>query len=449
MDRKIKRYKTSFKFDNSNLNYQVMFRKKRNDLNKKENQTSPKDLWMLMPFSEKNPYKIRPDNSRFECGDSSFRGALTALQTYGVASLQTVPYQMQDCCDKVSGIGDENNKIAKWRLIARNYDNRKEGMTIDNFKRYINNNYPVIFGGSPIGARFMGWRGSRVFEFDDFDKTNPHSSGHAMILVGYDDCRQAFRVRNSWDSDWGDEGSIWIDYNYFINSFCDDAFIAVLYDDDNLDPSPNSGRDMMISFALDIEVEGNEGYHKLTFDICNSGDSIITPDKEWMIACMLYNAKNAKEHYIISYDFVSSRFQEREHLVERNDVLCGHDIYVNFKLSPKTLESKTFEYQLPDSLNGKYYIAIVADVMDAIDEANERNNFWFIGDENGEPLLFDNGKMLNKPATLINDDSILPDPFSDHPNQTLVKPGNLNTYTPGEIKRLIQCELNKRITPIE
>lgn len=36
--------------------------------------------------------------------------------------------------------------------------------------------------------------------------------GHAMLLVGYDDQRNAWLVRNSWGTAWGDQGHVWIDY---------------------------------------------------------------------------------------------------------------------------------------------------------------------------------------------------------------------------------------------
>lgn len=36
---------------------------------------------------------------------------------------------------------------------------------------------------------------------------------HAIVLVGYDDAKHAFRIQNSWGPDWGDQGRAWIDYN--------------------------------------------------------------------------------------------------------------------------------------------------------------------------------------------------------------------------------------------
>jgi C1A family cysteine protease len=41
--------------------------------------------------------------------------------------------------------------------------------------------------------------------------------GHCMVIVGYDDKRQAFLVRNSWGS-WGLNGHCWIPYSYICNT---------------------------------------------------------------------------------------------------------------------------------------------------------------------------------------------------------------------------------------
>ena len=38
--------------------------------------------------------------------------------------------------------------------------------------------------------------------------------GHAMTVMGYDKARQAFLVRNSWGTGWGDEGHCWMPFAY-------------------------------------------------------------------------------------------------------------------------------------------------------------------------------------------------------------------------------------------
>lgn len=46
--------------------------------------------------------------------------------------------------------------------------------------------------------------------------SGPAVSGHALLLVGYDDLRQAFKARNSWSAAWGEGGYVWLGYDTFI-----------------------------------------------------------------------------------------------------------------------------------------------------------------------------------------------------------------------------------------
>lgn len=55
----------------------------------------------------------------------------------------------------------------------------------------------------------------------------PHESmlgGHAVLLVGYDNVRKLFKVRNSWGSDWGDGGYFWMPYDYVCDPDLADDF---------------------------------------------------------------------------------------------------------------------------------------------------------------------------------------------------------------------------------
>ena len=56
-------------------------------------------------------------------------------------------------------------------------------------------------------------------------KRNPRWTNHAIILCGWDDAKGAWLLKNSWDTGWGENGFMWIEYgcnlvgegaNYFI-----------------------------------------------------------------------------------------------------------------------------------------------------------------------------------------------------------------------------------------
>jgi C1A family cysteine protease len=67
---------------------------------------------------------------------------------------------------------------------------------------------PVIFAMS-VGPAFNSFRGDGVFDTFEF---GAETTGHSMVLVGYDDTRGAFRLMNSFGPNWGDDGYAWISY---------------------------------------------------------------------------------------------------------------------------------------------------------------------------------------------------------------------------------------------
>lgn len=53
------------------------------------------------------------------------------------------------------------------------------------------------------------------------------AGGHALLMVGYDDAKQAFKFRNSWSNQWGQKGYGWIPYEYITNPNLSQEFFAI------------------------------------------------------------------------------------------------------------------------------------------------------------------------------------------------------------------------------
>ena len=47
---------------------------------------------------------------------------------------------------------------------------------------------------------------------------------HGIVICGYDDAKNAFKVINQWGTTWGDAGYSWIDYN-FLKSVSSNLFV--------------------------------------------------------------------------------------------------------------------------------------------------------------------------------------------------------------------------------
>jgi hypothetical protein len=410
------------------------------DLADPANQTSPKDLWAAIPTSDKG-------SSSNRCNGTNFEPAFDALIADGAASLAEVPYYTgnKDKCDaQKSGRGV--NKLANYRKIASNTNS--SSMTPENFKGYLNAGRPVAIGAK-LGDNFKKWKSSSPISADTYKSVGEHAY-HAMALVGYDDSKNAFRVRNSWGkTDWGDEGSIWVDYDFFCKSFCFAAFVAQ-------NPNASSfasagmvdGYDLLALSADDYDYvpdddddDDVEFTRTFEYEVFNSGTRDILPSQKWTVTLLYYNAKNANEYKVIFDDYYTNEFGAGDGYYEEAEdwsLVGGWWNNMTLKKGESVGSDYVINYVMP-KINGDYYLVVMADSWDVISEVNEDNNFFFITAEGGKPLHYVNGVITNRTKSAIQRSSVNKQPalFSNTEHQTAVVPGNLNAYTPTEIKTML------------
>ena len=414
------------------------------DLSKASNQTSPKDLWMAIPSNKKGA----------NCEGTNFEPALDALIESGVASLSSVPYSGLGNCNGTK-TGDGNNKLSNYRKIAASSSMKRttedNGLTPDNFKGYLSAGRPISIGAK-LGDRFMEWSNSSVISSDTYNNPGMQHAYHAMVLVGYDDDKHAFRVRNSWGSSWGDNGSIWVDYDFFCNSFCFAAFVAqnvggVGVGTGGVDPDDlTNGDDLLAYDAIDVKDPDDAGRRVCAYRVYNSGTTFISASQDWTVVYMYYNAVNANDYGIIYEDVYTDKYGGNKGDYGNLPAGVSEALYGGFwnnvdVASGQLVAAENFPngtvvtYPKLTNLTGKYYLVVLVDAYDVIREDNEDNNFYFITADNGKPLEFENGEIKNmSPPAKSNK---VPTLFCNTETQTPVKPGNLNAYTPAEIRTML------------
>lgn len=134
--------------------------------------------------------------------------ALDMLSEQGVCQFEDMPYNEDDWTTLP---GEKQKLVAKpyridfWRQV--NTVGTKE------IKAQLSAGYPVVIGAS-ISREFQtdGFAQKAAFIWKD---PGVSIGGHCMLLVGYDDAKNAFKVMNSWGTEWGDNGFGWIDYQIF------------------------------------------------------------------------------------------------------------------------------------------------------------------------------------------------------------------------------------------
>lgn len=424
------------------------------------NQFSPADLWMSMGSDSKGT----------GCDGSSFEPALDVLQRRGITTLQNAPYSSIRCDEAPpqSWTNDAANyKILNYRTI---YDT---DLTVENLKSHLAQKQVVAFGAR-LGDNFMSWTGDGVISSDTYLQPGMQHAYHAMALVGYDDNKGpngAFLVFNSWSTKWGNEGCIWVDYDFFIKSFVYGAFVATV--DNNVEPNDDneinpddltSGSDLASYHAFDMPLQ-NGGYgvnRQVYFNIYNTGTANITSTSRWSIVYMYYNAFNANDYGILAHLYFTDEIpagqivDNSQYYIEyvvNKDVPSGRNIAAAVFDQPD-YEYLYMNYYLPP-ISGYYYMVVMADPFNCVQESNEQNNFFFITNEFGYPYYFQGGYPMGSPGTrsegqrleMVGKRML---EAGELPTHTPVNKDNRNAYTPDEIQNMLlkrkqSGELEKRI----
>ena len=104
---------------------------------------------------------------------------------------------------------------------------------INRIKFWISRGYPIVIG-MEIDQAFQADGESKFEKQSDgrlvWKKYNDNSRlRHSMLICGYDDNINSFKVLNSWGSGWGNQGYIWIDYSFFKVAVVNPLLIPSIY----------------------------------------------------------------------------------------------------------------------------------------------------------------------------------------------------------------------------
>jgi hypothetical protein len=415
------------------------------------NQFSPKDLFWSIPGDLKGA----------DCNGTGFEPALDVIQSRGIATLATVPYDgLGDCTSSpqsgwTSEAGD--HKIENYRKIDIN---------VISLKDYLAKGRPIAIGAK-LGDNFMSWNSEAVLSSDSYNYNGQHAY-HAMVLAGYDDSKGingAFRVINSWNTVWGDRGYIWVDYNFFVNEFCFAAFVATNKKQEGYDPGNTvvNGTKDLVGWELndyDYPEWEDPTVRAITYNVYNVGDETIEAREDWNILYVYYNAYNAEDYGILVYDYYSDdygNYGEDGELTEEMGPIYGESNWwnhINVPGGQSVAEalyndpeaSFSWVYQMP-VMEGYYYLVLIADGFDAIKEHDEANNFFYFTEENGDPIYIKDGiiqgSMAQKASSYLKSTTPeRPGKYAASPSPTAQRPHNLNTYSTDEIRAMLEHHRN-------
>ena len=177
---------------------------------------------------------------------SSIPAALELIKTQGVATLKTMPYG-----DYRQQPGTQAKQEAA-QFRAESYE-RLDGANTAALKAVLAAGNPIVAGMYTF-ENFLAYSGG-VYS----SATGANLGGHAMVVVGYDDGKNAFKIMNSWGDRWGEKGFVWYSYKLYAEK---NHTSMVLYDKPNNTPAtsypPNSLTASAGAYADRIQVSWDE-----------------------------------------------------------------------------------------------------------------------------------------------------------------------------------------------
>lgn len=138
---------------------------------------------------------------------STIRNAMKSLAKYGVPPEQDWAYVVSNFDDKPPKSAYQD---ALGYMIA---DYQSVDQNLDHIRQAISTGFPVVIGIQVYQSFETAVNGKIPMPAPN----EKLLGGHAIVLTSYDDSKQVFGFRNSWGSDWGQDGYGTLPYQYVLD----------------------------------------------------------------------------------------------------------------------------------------------------------------------------------------------------------------------------------------
>lgn len=171
------------------------------------NQQKLQDFMPSRKFLYYNERLLEGDTSQDD--GATIRDAVKALAQYG-----TLPEHYWPFSEDVRKAPDQASYQIAIKNVVTSYEAVQQSHTF--IKAAIQSRHPVIFGFLvPQSFEEESVASTGVMQASaDTERT---VGGHATLVVGWDDTRKAYLIRNSWGPDWGIGGYFWMPYEFLLD----------------------------------------------------------------------------------------------------------------------------------------------------------------------------------------------------------------------------------------
>ena len=149
-------------------------------------------------------YNLTKVNSDCSSG-TAFVITLNLLVDKGVCNWESMPYSSSNGCS-ILPTSTQDTEAANYKIpvFSRIYNFDRTAI-----KSMIVDKHPILTGVS-IDQNFRNAYPGYIW-----NNYSGFSGDHGIVICGYDDAKHAYLAINSWGTNWGDAGYIWIDYDFF------------------------------------------------------------------------------------------------------------------------------------------------------------------------------------------------------------------------------------------
>ncbi len=287
-------------------------------------------------------------------GGSYISDALDLAVNLGVSTLASMPYSHLDYTTQPSAAALEEAsqyKAARWSRVNDTAQ----------IKAALANRKPVVCGIAVYESLVNLYGDDSVYN----TISGQNLGGHAVTIVGYDDNKfgGAFKIINSWSTNWGDDGFFWLPYSFASQGIMREAYVLEDVENGSIpddteqtesEPDYNTLPNLTVSsWHADYDPRPN-GSGTLTYEVINNGSGTAPLGAD--INLMLSDNDNitSNDYYVV--------YEENPY-----DLLPGGSVYRD--------SDNALSFNFPDQIeSGVYYMALWVDDLDEVEESNENDN---------------------------------------------------------------------------
>ncbi|MCU0846990.1 MAG: C1 family peptidase [Spirochaetes bacterium] len=140
------------------------------------------------------------------CNGGWYGRVFDYLMRNSAATEQSIPYKNRNSACMP-------NPISEYKIKAWGYVRSDAGIPSVNEMKKALCKYGPIAACVKVTPALQAYKNGVFDEFAQIDSSKGEKDiNHAITIVGWDDNRKAYLVKNSWGTQWGDRGYFWIEY---------------------------------------------------------------------------------------------------------------------------------------------------------------------------------------------------------------------------------------------